>query len=306
MENHIEAAFNKATEAGKQEVAPAVEAGKPIQAPTPTEPVAAQDNKGKVEAQPTPTEKQSDEWDGDVNKLPPELQTWAKKAQATLTKKAMAEAELRRQGQEYSELKQSEDWKRFQELKNQFKAQPTPQASSPATEAVGITPEEWEAAQLDSTGQIANQLIQREIARKIDAAAEQYGTVVNSLEQKTRNAEFKSTLSEFTDMHPDVQELFEDGIYEPLLQQEMKFGSHKSYESAIQAAYDKGMKIKVAAEARALQKTQGRIAEKKGAVSATGISTGELTNVEVPKEDVFQKAFDAAFSGKKVNVKAKK
>lgn len=303
MEN-IEAAFNKATEAGKQEVAPAEDAGKQIQAPTVTEATVPQENKGQVEAQPTPTEKQNEEWDGDVNKLPPELQTWAKKAQAGLTKRAMAESELRRKGQEYLALTQSEDWKKFQELKNQPSAPQTP-ASTPA-QTTGITPEEWEAALLDTTGQIANQLIQRENQRQIAAAIEQYGGVINALTQKTTMAEFRSTLSEFVDMHPDAQELYEDGIIEPLLDQEIKSGQHQSYESAIQSAYDKGLKIKIAAEARALKQAQGRVAEKKGAVTATGISTGELTSVEVPKGDVFQKAFEAAIQGKKVNVKAKK
>ena len=304
MGNNIQAAFDKAASTGKQEIAPVVETGKPIQAPTPTEVAVPQENKEQVAAQPTLTEKQNEEWDGDVNKLPAELQTWAKKAQATLTKKAMAESELRKKGQEYVELTQSADWKRFQELKNSLTT-PQPQESV-SEQPSGITPEEWEAAQLDSTGQVANQLIQREIQRRIDAAAQQYSTVVNSLEQKTRQAEFRSTLSEFVDMHPDAQELYEDGIIEPLLDQELKAGTHKSYESAIQSAYDRATKIKVAAEARALQRTQGRIAEKKGAVSATGVSTGDITSVEVSKDDVFNKAFEAAMQGKKINVKSKK
>lgn len=306
MSNSIEAAFDKAAAGKPQEAPVAADSGKPIQAPTQAEAVVPQEDKGQVEVQPTPAEKQpAEEWDGDVNKLPPQLQGWAKKAQAGLTKKAMAESELRRKGQEYLELTQSEDWKRFQESKTKPAASPQPTASEPAQQA-GITPEEWEAAQLDSTGQVANQLIQREINKHVAAAARQYGAVVGSLEQKTQQAEFRSTLSEFADVNPEIQELYEDGIIEPLLTEEMKSGRHKSHESAIKAAYDRGMKIKVAAEARALQKTQGRIAEKKGAITSTGVSTGDLTSIEVPKNDVFQKAFEAALQGKKINVKSKK
>lgn len=301
MQNNIEAAFEKAA-AGKPETAPE---GKPVEAPTKTEEAVLPVENGQAESKPAPTEIPNEEWDGDVNKLPPELQSWAKKAQAGLTKKAMAESELRKKGQEYQELLNSEEWKTFQQSKNK-PATPAQESIAPEATAMGITPDEWEAAQLDSTGQIANKLIQREIEKRVNSAAEQYGVVINQLVQKNETSETKSALSALADQHPDAVEMFQDGILEPLMKLERYFGNHKSHESVVQAAYDAASKIQAAADARALQKAQGRITEKKGAVSFTGISKGDLTHIEVPKEDVFKKAFEAALEGKKINVKSKK
>lgn len=303
MEDAINAAINAAT-SGKVEEAPAVEAGKPEQSPQTPEATAPQiPEQGKVADPATPEKKQKIEWDGDINKLPPDLQDWAKASQRKFTEQAMAYAELRRKGQEYSELQESEDWRKFQEWKNQS-SQPAP--STESAPYVGITSDEWEAAQLDSTGEVANKLIQREVQRQINDAAKVYGTSVQALRQESELTKFRSALSDFADVHPDAIELHEVGLLQPLLSEEVKSGNHKTHEAAINAAYARASKIKQQSDARALQKAQGRVAEKRDAAVSTGTATGETTHFDVNgKADVLDKAIDFALQGKKVKVRSK-
>lgn len=303
MDKAISAAIDAAT-TGKQEQ-PAVEVPAKVETSAPNNPGASVADEGKAVTQ-APKEKQNAEWDGsDVTILPLEIQAWAKRAQAGLTKKAMAQSELIKKGQEYSDFQQSEDWKQFQA----YKSNPTPQApgkEAPAKQDGGVTPEEWEAAMLDSTGQVASLLLRREAERVVAAKEAQYGQKIQSLEHKNQIADFKMVLSEFADQHPDVYEMHEDEYFMPILDAEISSGKHKNYESAISIAYEKAAKIKAKADARALSASQGRVAEKKGAVVSTGTSTGSISSIEVAKDDVLQKSIEAALEGKKVNVKARR
>lgn len=297
MDNSLDAAFEAA--AGKLTTP---ETGKVEEAPAKTAEAVPQDNNGKVPEPSTPKEEQKDEWDGDINKLPETLQPWAKKAQREFTKKAMAEAELRRKGEEYLALQQSEDWKKFQEVKSA----PVQRVEQP-TQPSGITQEEWEEAQLDSTGAVAQKLIQREAQKLVDAAVQKFGGTVQTLQQQNEIAHNRTVLSSFVDTHPDAVQLHEDGLMKPLLEQEVRSGQHQTYEAALIAAYETAKRISEANEARALAKAQGRVAEKKGAVTSTGKDTGERTFVEVGNhEDAFMQAFENAAQNKKVKVKLKK
>jgi hypothetical protein len=301
MDNEILAAIDAA---GKAETAPVEDTGKPDAPPqpevvSPTDAVPA----GKAEA-PAPTKETKPVWDGDVNKLPPELQDWAKAAQRKLTTQAMAEADIRRKGQQYEEIVTSEDWKAFQNFKTNGKK--PAESAAPTYQPAGITPEEWEAAQLDSTGQVAQRLIDREVQKQLNAAINQYGGQLTALQQHQRSVEFKTALSDFADVHPDMAELHEDGLMAPFLKEEINSGKHGSHEAAIAAAYERAAAIRVRNEQRALAKHQGRVIAKKGAVTETGTTTGETTTFEVGnKNDVFDKAFEFALQKKKVKVKAK-
>jgi len=284
--------------------------GKPAEAPATPAPVA-EATAPKIEAETKPVETPSvkpdekpTEWDGDVNKLPPELQPWAKNIQRTFTKKAMAESEIRRLGQEFQELQKSSDWQAFQAAKSRGPAaQPQPTSTQP--QQAGITQHEWEEAQLDPTGTKFNALVNRTVQQQIAQAAQMYGQELQQLRTTQQVTQFQQVLSDFADVNPDAVDLHNKGILKPLLEEEMKGGKHKSYESAVAAAYERAKAVKDAIYADALQTAQGRVMEKKSAVVSTGTSTGEATVAYVDKGNTFDEAFNFAIQGKKIKVKAK-
>ncbi len=294
-------AFEKAviSTQGKQE-APAPEASAP--APDKVETPAP-----KSESPAAPVEQQTPadtEWDGDVNKLPPEIQGWAKKAQRTLTKKAMSSSDDIRLGQEFKQFQGSKDWQAYQQWK-----QGTPQAIQQpiATQAHqgGVTQQEWEDAQLDPSGQKFQQLVDRSVQAKIQEAAQMYGAELQQLRTTQQVTQFQQVLSDFADLNPDAVDLHNKGLLKPFLEEEMKSGKHRSHESAVNAAYTRAIQIRDAIREDAMNAAQARVAEKRGAVVQTGTSVGEANIAYVDKGSTFDEAFNFAIQGKKVKVKAK-
>ncbi len=295
-------AFEKAviSTQGKQE-APAPQAATP--APDKVETPAP-----KSESPAAPVEQQAPtdtEWDGDVNKLPPEIQGWAKKAQRTLTKKAMSSSDDIRLGQEFKQFQGSKDWQAYQQWK-----QGTPQAAIQqpiATQAHqgGVTQQEWEEAQLDPSGQKFQQLVDRSVQAKIQEAAQMYGAELQQLRTTQQVTAFQQVLSDFADLNPDAVDLHNKGLLKPFLEEEMKSGKHRSHESAVNAAYTRAIQIRDAIREDAMNAAQARVAEKRGAVVQTGTSVGEANIAYVDKGSTFDEAFNFAIQGKKVKVKAK-
>lgn len=302
--DNINAAIEAA--AGKLSQAPETVEGKPETTPqTPESSVAQTPEKGKAENQAAPKEEQKEEFDGDVNKLPEILQPWFKKAQAGLTKKAMSQAELLRKGQEFEQVIQSEEWKRFQESK--LEQRPEKPVQPNQSQTVSITAEEWEEAQLDSTGTKIQQIMSREIQRHLQEAAKEIMPKLQESEKFVNVSRLQNALSAFADIHPEILDYHQDGAVKDILDSELKSGKHASYESAINAAYERVHKIYQTAEQKALAKAQGRVAEKKGAVSSTGLTTSELTHIDAnDNSDGFDKALSAALENKKVKVKIRK
>lgn len=269
------------------ETAPKIEATAPV-AETPVTP---------------PTE---NEWDGDINKLPPETQGWAKKAQRALTKKAMAASDDIRLGQEFKQFQNSQDWQAYQNWKRQgpAAAAPAPQASQQTSQG-GITQQDWEAAQLDPTGQKFQELVDRQVSQKINQAAQMYGAELQQLRTTQQVTQFQQVLSDFADLNPDAVELHNKGLLKPFLEEEMKSGKHRSHEHAVHAAYERAKGIRDAIREDAMNAAQLRVAEKKAAVTSTGTSVGEASVAYVDKGSTFDEAFNFAIQGKKVKVKAK-
>ncbi len=288
--------------------------GKPEEvAPQPTEtaPTQAVDTAPKSEAPAAPVAEApaataattDQEWDGDVNKLPTELQGWAKKAQRSLTKKAMAASEDIRLGQELKKFQESQDWKAFQQWKQQPAA---PQVAAPVQAQQGaVTQQEWEEAQLDPTGQKFSALVNRQVQAKINEAAQQYGAELNQLRTTQQVTQFQQVLSDFADLHPDAVDLHNKGILKPFLEEEMKSGRHKSHDAAVNAAYERATAVRDAIKADAMNFAQARVAEKRQAVTSTGTSVSEANIAYVDKANTFDEAFNFAIQGKKVKVKAK-
>ncbi len=301
-------AFEKAiaATAGKPETPapePVVPAPAPVETPAPEQKAS---ETPAVEQPATPAEEQ--EWDGDVNKLDPKMQPWAKKAQRHLTKKAMAASEEIRLGQEFKNLQGSADWQAYQAWKKQLTqgSAGAPQAPAPQQPiSSGVTQQEWEEAQLDPSGVKFNALVERKVAQQIQQAAQVYGAELQQLRTTQQVTSFQQTLSDFVDVNPDAVDLHQKGIMKPFLDEELASGRHRSYEAAINAAYERGRAIRDAIREDAMNAAQARIAEKKNGVVSTGTSVGEANVAYVDKGSTFDEAFNFAIQGKKVKVKAK-
>ncbi len=299
-------AFEKAVAAtqGKPEVSEVI----PQENKAPT-PVAETAPKSESPAAPVeqPAVSTPDDWDGDVNKLDPKLQPWAKKAQSTLTKKAMAASEDIRLGQEFKQFQSSKDWQAYQQWKQQGPAaaiQPPTQTS--VQQQGGVTQQEWEDAQLDPSGQKFQQLVDRSVQAKIQEAAQMYGAELQQLRTTQQVTQFQQVLSDFADLNPDAVDLHNKGLLKPFLEEEMKNGKHRSHESAVHAAYTRAVQIRDAIREDAMNAAQARVAEKRGAVVQTGTSVGEANVAYVAtKNDVIDEAFNFAWQKKNVKVKAK-
>ncbi len=257
--------------------------------------------------QPAAPTDQKAEWDGDVNKLPPELQGWAKSVQRGFTKRSMAEAELRRKGQEFESFTTSDEYRQYQTWKEQ-QANPAPQqARQNEAPAPVITPQEWEEIQLDPTGTKLASKVDAMIQNKIMQAAATYGAELNNLKSTQNQTMYQASLSDLASLHPEVIEWHQAGIMAPFLKEELANKSHKSYDQAVNAAYEKAAKINDYYEKQADARLQQRVTEKKGLTTPSGVSTGEDSSMYVSnKTDAFSQAITNALEGKKVKVRVKK
>lgn len=251
-----------------------------------------------------------DEWeyDGNVSKVPAQFQKFAKGLQKHFTQRSMTEAEIRRKGQEYEQFQASEDFKQFQAWKQNQNGQPA-QQQQPQQNPALITQAEWEEAQLDPTGQKAQQIMERVSEAKANAiinkAIQQYGGQVQQLQNEQQQTKFNTALSDFADTNPDVLELHEMGLMKPRIEEELASRQHKTYESAIQSAYAKAAQAREVMRARLLQEQQVLVQQKRDAVIQSGSASGDQTIVHVDKHEALDTAIENAMSGKKVRNKLK-
>jgi hypothetical protein len=266
---------------------------------------------GQADAGKAPNLEGADNWeyDGNLNAVPPQFQKFAKGLQRHFTQRSMTEAEIRRKGQEYDQFVASEDFKRFQQwrqqqVSGQGQPQVAPQGQQPANPTI-INAQEWEDAQLDPTGQKAQGLIDRVVQARLNQAVQVYGGQLQQLQQAQEKTRFDNALSSFADANPDVLELHETGLMKPLLQEEMASGKHKTYEAAIHAAYQRSAQARDNIKAALMAEQQKLAAQKKDAIVMNSAATGSSDVIYVDKNDAFSTAFENAMSGKKVKNKLK-
>lgn len=280
------------------------------QAPAATDTAPTDTAVSKPEGQPTPTAAPTEKpvWDGDESKLDPALQEQAKAMKRYFTKTRMAEADLRKEGEEYRNFKNSEDYKAFQEWKSGAAASPiNPTVTPQNIQQAQITSQEWEEAQLDASGTKFNSLVDRIVQQKIEQAAKVYGMELQQMKSQQQSVQWQTALSDFADINPDVVELHEMGLMKPYLEEAIKSGQYKTNEAALNAAYEKAAEIRSRIKADALKASQGRVAEKRDATVYPGISTGAGEVVFVDnKKDAFDQAISLALDNKKAKVKVKK
>lgn len=300
----IEEALEKAGQA-----APQAQENQPV-APEATQAVssdqAASQTEQPEQAQSTPSKEPSEnkpKWDGDVNKLPSDLQEWAKEVQRNVSKKLIGVSDAVKKAEDYDRLTTSEEWKSFVSQKNK----PAESQVKLPTEPLPISSQDWEEAQLDSSGAKFYNLVSREVQRQINTAAQMYGAQLQNLQQANQTIQWKQAISDFTDVHPEMVEFHEMGLLQPLMEAEMYSGKHKTYDSLINAAYEKAAQAKQRIYDDALKAHQGRVVEKKNAVTSTGNqTTGEFDTFVADKNDALSKAIDFALEGRKVKVRSKK
>jgi hypothetical protein len=295
---------------GNGQPAPAAPQGQPAAGPTNEAPKSVP-TPGQADTKNAPNLDGADkwEWDGNPNTVPPQFQKFAKGIQKHFTQRSMTEAEVRRKGQEYDQFVQSERFKTFQTWEQSQNGQPAPAARQPEANPSMITQAEWEDAQLDPTGQKAQQLMDRVATSRaqslIDNAIKQYGGQVQELRNAQEQNTFNTALSDFADLHPDSIELHEMGLIKPRIEEELSSRRHKTYESAIQSAYEKACEARELMKSRLMQEQSDLVRQKKDAITLDGVGSGEQTTIAVSKEDAFATAFKNAAQGRKVKNKLK-
>lgn len=245
------------------------------------------------------------EWDGNPNTLPPQFAKYGKGIQRHFTKRSMADADIRKAGEEYQKFLQSEDWKQFQTYKQTLGQQPSPAPSQTIKQPL-VSQAEYEDALLDSTGTKFGELVDKIAEQKIRALDEKVNNTHSQLQHEKNIQQWNASLSDFAELHPEAVEYHNMGLMEPIVRQEMQSGKHPSYESVLNAALARVEKSVQAIRQQEFNKAQGRVTEKKDAVVNTGTSVGEFSIVEVDKDDAFNKAFEFAAQNKKVKVRSKR
>lgn len=293
---------------GNGQPANAAPQGQPAPDPKNEAPKSAPTGQAEVKA---PNLEGADSWefDGNPNTVPPQFQKFAKGIQRHFTQRSMTEAETRRKGQEYDQFLASEKFKAFQAWEQSQNGQPAPAAHQPEANPALITQAEWEDAQLDPTGQKAQQLMDRVASARaqelINKAVQQYGGQVQAMQTEQAQTKFNTALSDFADLNPDVIELHEMGLMKSRIEEELASRKHKTYESAIQSAYTKASEARELMKTRLLQEQSELVKQKKDALTFDGTGTGEQTVVHVEKNEAFNTAIANAIQGKKVKNKLK-
>lgn len=285
----IEEAFDKAAE-GQAGEAPKGQANPP--APTDSE---QKPNTGQAadSTQPAPGSPPADKekvWDGKAETLVDSLKQDPKAIQRAFTQKAMALAEAEKKLKGYSgmtqeEIKAFQDWKQQQEVLKQQQLQQQPlapqQLSAEQFELVRNNPEALQA------------YVQSLINANLQQAAQVYGKELETLKYNQSLAQWEQTISAFGEVHPDMWEMHESGLFKPILDMTIKQGG------SLEDAYATASRIRDAFRAQATLEAEERIKSKQDGASLPGVTSGADTVVFADNAgDALNKAFDLAFTKK--------
>lgn len=297
--NDLDAALNKAVEQATQEPATDTPAAS-TDAPVKESPGADEEVQTKAAAAPAAKDTKADakasksSWDGNVESLPEELREHAKAVQRYTTRIAQEAADARKKAEEYE--------KRFpQDKVTQYERWVQEQSRPKPGEAPRITQEEWEDALLDPTGGKVNEIIDRQIQFKVEAARKAYMSEATKYEreQQERKA-LEDRVLEFSQLNPDFEKLAKAGIMMPMLRDELDRGG--SLETAYARAKDLVESLK---GQRDLELKE--LAEKKKSASTIDKSNGHDETVKwVDNQDeALEASIEAAIAKRPVKVKVR-
>jgi hypothetical protein len=278
----------------------------PAQAATPSAPVeptveqpAGTGTPPVEKTAPETTTPEKKEWDGNLETLKDlgkdEVER-AKSMRRYLTKKTQELSEAQKKAQEFDKLKSDPRYQQFIAAQN---GQPQPQPQPTAAPQPLWTENEWQEAMVNPNKMA--ELFDRGVQARVMQVAQQYAPYIQELQQKQTFVEKSQEIDEFARVHPDVWDLYDAGIMKPLVQSVVDSGKGTFAE-----AYEMAKKQEAYYEQRALQKAQGRVQEKKAAVSATPSPTNEASVLWAnDREEAKRIAFEQALLGKKVTVKTR-
>ncbi len=284
----LENAFNKAAEGLANAPAPQGQAAVPA-------PEAAEPSQGQVAPVPAAPETapkgQADrEWDGKPESLPNELKQDPKAIQRAYTKKAMALADAEKRLKEYEGLNKQEidsyrSWKQEQEVAKQRQlVQQPPQPTQ-------LTAEQFEY--IKSNPEAMQQYVQSLVNAQLQQAGQVVGQELAQIKYNQSLAQWEQTIADFGEIHPDMWEMHEAGMFKPILEDTVKAGG------TLEDAYARCAQIRDALHAKAVVEAQRGVREKRDAASLPGTTSATDDVVYVDnKKDALNKAFDLAFSKK--------
>ncbi len=201
---------------------------------------------------------------------------------------ALAEAEKRLkeyQGINQDEITQLRQWKQQQEVaKQQQMLQTPPQPSQ-------LTPEQYEMIKNDPASM--QNYVQSLVNSQLQQAAQVYSQELNQIKYQQSLTQWEQTIADFGEIHPDMWEMHQAGLFKPILEQVVKSGG------TLEDAYAQAAQIRDAFRTKAEVEAQKGVAEKRAASSHPGVTTGNDDVVFVDNaKNALDKAFDLAYTKK--------
>lgn len=288
----LEDSFNKAAQGLATEAAPQ---GQAAPAPTATETTTPAGQAPSVPAAPAAPEAKAEdkapkEWDGKPDTLVGELKQDPKAIQRAYTRKAMALAEAEKKLQEYNGLDKAEI-DAYRQWKQQQVQQRQQEVVNSAPAPTQLTPEQYEIIKNDPVA--FNAYVQNQINAGINQAAQVLVPQLNALQQENATKHWEGVISDFGEVHPDMWEMHEAGLFKPILEAVVKQGG------TLDDAYAQASKTWTSIKAKAELEAQAGVRAKREASSMAGTNSGSDDVVYADsKADAFSKAFDLAVSKK--------
>lgn len=230
------------------------------------------------------------EWDGNEESLPNALKQDPKSIQRSFTRLSMAKAEIEKKLKDYEGLNKAEIdeyrvWKQQQEIARQQQVLQNPPAPTQ------LTAEQLELIKNDP--QAMTQYVNALVQTQLQQAAQFVTQDIQQLKHAHSVADWKEKIIAFSQEHPDMNDLHQAGILEPILVETIKNGG------TLEDGYNKAAAIRdnIAAAQRAKEKEL--VAKKKAATTLSGTSTNNDDAVFAKdKNEAFEKAFDLAYQKK--------
>ena len=230
------------------------------------------------------------EWDGNVNAVEPPFRKRALGMQRYLTKRSQELAEAQKKAEEFDRLREDPSYQQFLQLKQ---SPGQAQDGIPSDQSI-ITQDDIAIAQSDPKyAALINRVAQ----------AEQFvRSRLNAIDQKQAVSEKSQEIQSVAELYPDFWDLYDAGILKPVVREIVDAGK-----GTILDAYHRAKEIETYYDKRALQKTQGRIQEKKTAFSSPPSNASEAQEIWTDNEsDTTRIAFENALLGKKVSVRTRR
>lgn len=282
----IDAAFDKAAAGQAETSAPQGQVEEAPATATTTQPVGQAKETQEAPKEEAPKGQADREWDGKPDSLANELKQDPKAIQRAYTRIAMAKAEAEKrlkefEGIESKDLAAVKEWKANQQ--RQQVAQPIPPQQ--------LTPEQMELIKSDPN--TFNTYVQSLVNEQLKGAAQYVNNELAAIKYNQSVTEWERTLADFGEVHPDMWEMHEAGLFKPILEATLKSGR------TLEDAYADCAKIRDSFRTKAVEEAQKGIRQKRenASLPGNGVEAEDVTYAS-NKRDAFDKAFSLAYEKK--------